>query len=171
MNKLYIGNLSEAAAAADLERVFREAQVPAAGPFLLKGGYAFVDCADDGGALRAIEALSGGPAASPGPARRPPPPPPGPGPARRLPPGPGLREAGAGPRRGPPARGAQGPGSDSGSPPAPGPGRRCQEAGRGARGRGGAPARARAPHAASSFLPDPSGRPRRGRPGWCPRPV
>ncbi|XP_006779084.1 PREDICTED: insulin-like growth factor 2 mRNA-binding protein 3 isoform X2 [Myotis davidii] len=59
MNKLYIGNLSESAAPADLESVFKDAQIPASGPFLVKTGYAFVDCPDESWALKAIEALSG----------------------------------------------------------------------------------------------------------------
>ncbi|XP_005872341.1 PREDICTED: insulin-like growth factor 2 mRNA-binding protein 3 isoform X1 [Myotis brandtii] len=59
MNKLYIGNLSEGAAPADLESVFKDAQIPASGPFLVKTGYAFVDCPDESWALKAIEALSG----------------------------------------------------------------------------------------------------------------
>lgn len=59
MNKLYIGNLSENAAPADLESVFKDAKIPASGPFLVKTGYAFVDCPDESWALKAIEALSG----------------------------------------------------------------------------------------------------------------
>ncbi|XP_075414413.1 insulin-like growth factor 2 mRNA-binding protein 3 isoform X3 [Tenrec ecaudatus] len=59
MNKLYIGNLSENAVSADLESIFKDAKIPASGPFLLKAGYAFVDCPDEGWALKAIETLSG----------------------------------------------------------------------------------------------------------------
>ncbi|XP_012879942.1 PREDICTED: insulin-like growth factor 2 mRNA-binding protein 3 isoform X2 [Dipodomys ordii] len=59
MNKLYIGNLSENAAPTDLESIFKDAKIPVSGPFLVKTGYAFVDCPDDGWALKAIEALSG----------------------------------------------------------------------------------------------------------------
>nr|XP_034375496.1 insulin-like growth factor 2 mRNA-binding protein 3 isoform X2 [Arvicanthis niloticus] len=59
MNKLYIGNLSDHAGPADLESVFKDAKIPVAGPFLVKTGYAFVDCPDEGWALKAIEALSG----------------------------------------------------------------------------------------------------------------
>ncbi|XP_032802348.1 insulin-like growth factor 2 mRNA-binding protein 3 isoform X2 [Petromyzon marinus] len=60
MNKLYIGNVSEATSAADLEGLFAERQLPWLGHFVLKaGGYAFVDCPDDTSALRAIETLSG----------------------------------------------------------------------------------------------------------------
>ncbi|XP_049637410.1 insulin-like growth factor 2 mRNA-binding protein 3 isoform X2 [Suncus etruscus] len=59
MNKLYLGNLSEHAAPSDLESLFKDAQIPVAGPFLLKTGYAFVDCPDESWALKAIEALSG----------------------------------------------------------------------------------------------------------------
>lgn len=64
MNKLYIGNLSDHAGPADLESVFKDAKIPVAGPFLVKTGYAFVDCPDEGWALKAIEALSGGARAS-----------------------------------------------------------------------------------------------------------
>lgn len=60
MNKLYIGNLSDHAGPSDLESVFKDAKIPVAGPFLVKTGYAFVDCPDEGWALKAIEALSGG---------------------------------------------------------------------------------------------------------------
>ncbi|XP_061412904.1 insulin-like growth factor 2 mRNA-binding protein 3-B isoform X2 [Lethenteron reissneri] len=60
MNKLYIGNVSESAAACDLESLFSERQLPWLGHFVLKaGGFAFVDCPDETGALRAIETLSG----------------------------------------------------------------------------------------------------------------
>lgn len=79
MNKLYIGNLSENAVPSDLESIFKDAKIPVSGPFLVKTGYAFVDCPDESWALKAIEALSGGP--RPGPARAP-------APAPRLPPGP-----------------------------------------------------------------------------------
>lgn len=61
MNKLYIGNLGEDAAPSDLESIFKDAKIPVSGPFLVKAGYAFVDCPDEGWALKAIEALSGGP--------------------------------------------------------------------------------------------------------------
>ncbi|XP_078501662.1 insulin-like growth factor 2 mRNA-binding protein 1 isoform X2 [Lissotriton helveticus] len=59
MNKLYIGNLSEAVTAPDLERVFQEQHIPVAGQFLLKAGYAFVDCPDEQWAMKAIETFSG----------------------------------------------------------------------------------------------------------------
>nr|XP_035109541.1 insulin-like growth factor 2 mRNA-binding protein 3 isoform X3 [Callithrix jacchus] len=59
MNKLYIGNLSENAAPSDLESIFKDAKIPVSGPFLVKTGYAFVDCPDESWALKAIEALSG----------------------------------------------------------------------------------------------------------------
>ncbi|XP_054582390.1 insulin-like growth factor 2 mRNA-binding protein 3 isoform X4 [Eptesicus fuscus] len=59
MNKLYIGNLSEHAAPSDLESIFKDNKIPAAGAFLVKTGYAFVDCPDESWALKAIEALSG----------------------------------------------------------------------------------------------------------------
>ncbi|XP_048195648.1 insulin-like growth factor 2 mRNA-binding protein 3 isoform X3 [Perognathus longimembris pacificus] len=59
MNKLYIGNLSENAAPTDLESIFKDAKIPVSGPFLVKTGYAFVDCPDDSWALKAIEAISG----------------------------------------------------------------------------------------------------------------
>ncbi|XP_025234209.1 insulin-like growth factor 2 mRNA-binding protein 3 isoform X2 [Theropithecus gelada] len=59
MNKLYIGNLSDNAAPSDLESIFKDAKIPVSGPFLVKTGYAFVDCPDESWALKAIEALSG----------------------------------------------------------------------------------------------------------------
>ncbi|XP_055974595.1 insulin-like growth factor 2 mRNA-binding protein 3 isoform X2 [Sorex fumeus] len=59
MNKLYLGNLSENAVPSDLESIFKDAKIPVAGPFLVKTGYAFVDCPDENWALKAIEALSG----------------------------------------------------------------------------------------------------------------
>ncbi|XP_021545356.1 insulin-like growth factor 2 mRNA-binding protein 3 isoform X3 [Neomonachus schauinslandi] len=59
MNKLYIGNLSENAVPSDLESIFKDAKIPVSGPFLVKAGYAFVDCPDESWALKAIEALSG----------------------------------------------------------------------------------------------------------------
>uniref|UniRef100_A0A9L0R6C6 RRM domain-containing protein n=2 Tax=Equus TaxID=9789 RepID=A0A9L0R6C6_HORSE len=59
MNKLYLGNLSENAVPSDLETVFKDAKIPVSGPFLVKTGYAFVDCPDESWALKAIEALSG----------------------------------------------------------------------------------------------------------------
>ncbi|XP_027975059.1 insulin-like growth factor 2 mRNA-binding protein 3 isoform X3 [Callorhinus ursinus] len=59
MNKLYIGNLSENAVPSDLESIFKDAKIPVSGPFLVKTGYAFVDCPDESWALKAIEALSG----------------------------------------------------------------------------------------------------------------
>eukprot|EP00071_Canis_lupus_P049628 XP_022283185.1 insulin-like growth factor 2 mRNA-binding protein 3 isoform X4 [Canis lupus familiaris] len=59
MNKLYLGNLSENAVPSDLESIFKDAKIPVSGPFLVKTGYAFVDCPDESWALKAIEALSG----------------------------------------------------------------------------------------------------------------
>ncbi|XP_053930483.1 insulin-like growth factor 2 mRNA-binding protein 2 isoform X2 [Cuculus canorus] len=59
MNKLYIGNLSAAATAEDLRRLFGEKQLPLSGQVLLKPGYAFVDYPDQAWAVRAIETLSG----------------------------------------------------------------------------------------------------------------
>uniref|UniRef100_UPI00358E02EF insulin-like growth factor 2 mRNA-binding protein 3 isoform X2 n=1 Tax=Myxine glutinosa TaxID=7769 RepID=UPI00358E02EF len=59
MNKLYIGNVSENASASDLQTIFTERRLPVAGHFLLKSGYAFVDCPDESSALRAIEMLHG----------------------------------------------------------------------------------------------------------------
>uniref|UniRef100_A0A7N5KJX5 Insulin like growth factor 2 mRNA binding protein 3 n=1 Tax=Ailuropoda melanoleuca TaxID=9646 RepID=A0A7N5KJX5_AILME len=59
MNKLYIGNLGENAVPSDLESIFKNAKIPVSGPFLVKTGYAFVDCPDESWALKAIEALSG----------------------------------------------------------------------------------------------------------------
>lgn len=59
MNKLYIGNVSEEASAEDLESVFEEWKIPHSGPFLVKTGYAFVDCPDEKIAMKAIDILSG----------------------------------------------------------------------------------------------------------------
>ncbi|KAM6326192.1 insulin-like growth factor 2 mRNA-binding protein 2 isoform 2-T2 [Podargus strigoides] len=59
MNKLYIGNLSAAATAEELRRLFGDRGLPLAGQVLLKSGYAFVDYPDQNWAIRAIETLSG----------------------------------------------------------------------------------------------------------------
>ncbi|XP_015213455.1 insulin-like growth factor 2 mRNA-binding protein 3 isoform X2 [Lepisosteus oculatus] len=59
MNKLYIGNLSEDASPVELESLFQEWKIPCSGPFLVKTGYAFVDCPDEKGAMKAIDTLSG----------------------------------------------------------------------------------------------------------------
>ncbi|KAM9520732.1 insulin-like growth factor 2 mRNA-binding protein 1 [Guaruba guarouba] len=59
MNKLYIGNLNESVTPADLEKVFTEHKISFSGPFLVKSGYAFVDCPDEQWAMKAIETFSG----------------------------------------------------------------------------------------------------------------
>nr|AIM47936.1 IGF2BP1 [Pantodon buchholzi] len=59
MNKLYIGNLSESVTPEDLVKVFDDCKIPYSGQFLLKTGYAFVDCPDDQWAMKAIETFSG----------------------------------------------------------------------------------------------------------------
>uniref|UniRef100_A0AAZ3PLW2 RRM domain-containing protein n=1 Tax=Oncorhynchus tshawytscha TaxID=74940 RepID=A0AAZ3PLW2_ONCTS len=59
MNKLYIGNVSEEASAEDLETIFEQWKIPHSGPFLIKTGYAFVDCPDEKIAMMAIDILSG----------------------------------------------------------------------------------------------------------------
>lgn len=59
MNKLYIGNVSAEASEEDLESVFKQWKIPHSGPFLVKTGYAFVDCPDEKTAMRAIDVLSG----------------------------------------------------------------------------------------------------------------
>ncbi|XP_042188188.1 insulin-like growth factor 2 mRNA-binding protein 3 isoform X2 [Callorhinchus milii] len=59
MNKLYIGNLSENVTTVDLESLFKEWKIPFTGQFLVKTGYAFVDCPDDNWAMKAIDTLSG----------------------------------------------------------------------------------------------------------------
>ncbi|XP_022521056.2 insulin-like growth factor 2 mRNA-binding protein 3 isoform X2 [Astyanax mexicanus] len=59
MNKLYIGNVSEQASALDLETIFEQWKIPFSAPFLVKSGYAFVDCPDDKIAMKAIDTLSG----------------------------------------------------------------------------------------------------------------
>ncbi|KAK0139864.1 Insulin-like growth factor 2 mRNA-binding protein 3 [Merluccius polli] len=59
MNKLYIGNLGEEASVEDLETIFEQWKIPHSGPFLVKTGYAFVDCPDEKIAMKAIDILSG----------------------------------------------------------------------------------------------------------------
>uniref|UniRef100_A0A8C9F7C7 Insulin like growth factor 2 mRNA binding protein 3 n=1 Tax=Pavo cristatus TaxID=9049 RepID=A0A8C9F7C7_PAVCR len=59
MNKLYIGNLGENVSPLDLESLFKDSKIPFSGQFLVKTGYAFVDCPDESWAMKAIEALSG----------------------------------------------------------------------------------------------------------------
>ncbi|KAM9340660.1 insulin-like growth factor 2 mRNA-binding protein 3 isoform 1-T1 [Symphorus nematophorus] len=59
MNKLYIGNVSAEANEKDLETIFEQLKIPHSGPFLVKTGYAFVDCPDEKTAMRAIDVLSG----------------------------------------------------------------------------------------------------------------
>ncbi|XP_054849480.1 insulin-like growth factor 2 mRNA-binding protein 1 isoform X2 [Eublepharis macularius] len=59
MNKLYIGNLNENVTPADLEKVFNDHKISFSGQFLVKSGYAFVDCPDDQWAMKAIETFSG----------------------------------------------------------------------------------------------------------------
>ncbi|MEJ1286544.1 hypothetical protein NN561_017552 [Cricetulus griseus] len=58
MNKLYIGNLNESVTPADLEKVFAEHKISYSGQFLVKSGYAFVDCPDEHWAMKAIETFS-----------------------------------------------------------------------------------------------------------------
>ncbi|MBN3288250.1 IF23A protein, partial [Polyodon spathula] len=58
MNKLYIGNLSEDASPVELESLFKEYKIPFSGQFLVKTGYAFVDCPDDNWAMKAIDTFS-----------------------------------------------------------------------------------------------------------------
>ncbi|XP_034016930.1 insulin-like growth factor 2 mRNA-binding protein 3 [Thalassophryne amazonica] len=59
MNKLYIGNVSGEANEEDFETIFEQWKIPHSGPFLLKTGYAFVDCPDEKTAMKAIDVLSG----------------------------------------------------------------------------------------------------------------
>ncbi|CAK6976588.1 insulin-like growth factor 2 mRNA-binding protein 1 isoform X2 [Scomber scombrus] len=59
MHKLYIGNLGESVTAEDLGKTFDDHKIPYSGQFLMKTGYAFVDCPDDQWAMKAIEAFSG----------------------------------------------------------------------------------------------------------------
>ncbi|KAG7275213.1 hypothetical protein CRUP_013001 [Coryphaenoides rupestris] len=59
MNKLYIGNLGEEASVEDLETIFEQWKIAHSGPFLVKTGYAFVDCPDEKIAMKAIDTLSG----------------------------------------------------------------------------------------------------------------
>uniref|UniRef100_A0A8C5D7A5 RRM domain-containing protein n=1 Tax=Gouania willdenowi TaxID=441366 RepID=A0A8C5D7A5_GOUWI len=60
MNKLYIGNVSAEASEEDLESIFEQWKIPHTGPFLVKTGYAFVDCPDEVTAQKAIDIISGG---------------------------------------------------------------------------------------------------------------
>lgn len=59
MHKLYIGNLGDSVTAEDLGKTFDDHKIPYTGQFLMKTGYAFVDCPDDQWAMNAIETLSG----------------------------------------------------------------------------------------------------------------
>lgn len=59
MHKLYIGNLGDSVTAEDLIKTFDEHKIPYSGQFLMKNGYAFVDCPDDQWAMKAIETFSG----------------------------------------------------------------------------------------------------------------
>lgn len=59
MHKLYIGNLGDTVTAEDLGKAFDEHKIPYSGQFLMKTGYAFVDCPDDQWAMKAIETFSG----------------------------------------------------------------------------------------------------------------
>uniref|UniRef100_H3D902 Insulin-like growth factor 2 mRNA binding protein 1 n=1 Tax=Tetraodon nigroviridis TaxID=99883 RepID=H3D902_TETNG len=59
MHKLYIGNLGDSVTAEDLGKTFDEHKIPYTGQFLMKTGYAFVDCPDDQWAMKAIETFSG----------------------------------------------------------------------------------------------------------------
>lgn len=59
MHKLYIGNLGDSVTAEDLGKTFDEHKIPYSGQFLMKTGYAFVDCPDDQWAMKAIETFSG----------------------------------------------------------------------------------------------------------------
>lgn len=59
MNKLYIGNVSAEASEKDFETIFEQWKIPHSGPFLVKTGYAFVDCPDEKAAMKAIDVLSG----------------------------------------------------------------------------------------------------------------
>ncbi|XP_056143990.1 insulin-like growth factor 2 mRNA-binding protein 1 [Lampris incognitus] len=59
MNKLYIGKLNENVTAEDLVKTFDDHKIPYSGQFLMKTGYAFVDCPDDQWAMKAIETISG----------------------------------------------------------------------------------------------------------------
>ncbi|XP_028455847.1 insulin-like growth factor 2 mRNA-binding protein 1 isoform X1 [Sander lucioperca] len=59
MHKLYIGNLGDSVTAEDLGKTFDDHKIPYSGQFLMKTGYAFVDCPDDQWAIKAIETFSG----------------------------------------------------------------------------------------------------------------
>ncbi|KFO34941.1 Insulin-like growth factor 2 mRNA-binding protein 1 [Fukomys damarensis] len=49
----------ESVTPADLEKVFADHKISYSGPFLVKSGYAFVDCPDEHWAMKAIETFSG----------------------------------------------------------------------------------------------------------------
>uniref|UniRef100_A0A673FVQ3 Insulin-like growth factor 2 mRNA-binding protein 1 n=1 Tax=Sinocyclocheilus rhinocerous TaxID=307959 RepID=A0A673FVQ3_9TELE len=57
MNKLYIGNLNENVTAEDLVKTFEDNKIPYSGQFLMKTGYAFVDCPDDQWAMKVLDGL------------------------------------------------------------------------------------------------------------------
>lgn len=59
MHKLYIGNLGDTVTVDDLGKTFDDHKIPYTGQFLMKTGYAFVDCPDDQWAMKAIETFSG----------------------------------------------------------------------------------------------------------------
>uniref|UniRef100_A0AAV2KJQ8 RRM domain-containing protein n=1 Tax=Knipowitschia caucasica TaxID=637954 RepID=A0AAV2KJQ8_KNICA len=59
MHKLYIGNLGDTVTAEDLGKTFDDHKIAYSGQFLMKTGYAFVDCPDDQCAMKAIETISG----------------------------------------------------------------------------------------------------------------
>ena len=59
MNKLYTGKVNESVTPADLEKVFAKHKISYSSQFLVKSGYAFVDCPDEHWAMKAIETFLG----------------------------------------------------------------------------------------------------------------
>ena len=59
MSKLYVGNLPADATEANLRQLFQEHSLNCTGVLVKRGGYAFVDCADQSVADRSIDKLNG----------------------------------------------------------------------------------------------------------------
>ncbi|KAK9879625.1 hypothetical protein WA026_006690 [Henosepilachna vigintioctopunctata] len=59
MSKLYIGNLPTETNEHDLRQLFLEQNLSCTNILVKRGGYAFVDCADQSSADRAIDKLNG----------------------------------------------------------------------------------------------------------------
>ncbi|XP_012270537.2 insulin-like growth factor 2 mRNA-binding protein 3-A [Orussus abietinus] len=59
MSKLYVGNLPSDCNEAALRQLFQEHSLACTNVLVKRGGYAFVDCADQSTADRAIDKLNG----------------------------------------------------------------------------------------------------------------